>query len=111
MQLLSTGTKVSWCHRDHTNSSRQWLSNSKSFASIGRYVLTPDIFNILRHQPPGSGGEIQLADAINAQAQRGDVEAVRLKGLRFDCGSVPGFVEATNYVYENIYNPDKAWLY
>ncbi|MBQ2262788.1 MAG: UTP--glucose-1-phosphate uridylyltransferase GalU [Loktanella sp.] len=69
-----------------------------NLASIGRYVLTPDIFDILRNQPPGAGGEIQLADAINTQASRGNVEAVTLKGQRFDCGSVKGFVDAIMHV-------------
>ena len=65
-----------------------------NLASIGRYILTPKIFEILREQPVGSGGEIQLADAINAQAQHGTVETVRLRGLRFDCGSVRGYLDA-----------------
>ncbi|MBT5334059.1 MAG: UTP--glucose-1-phosphate uridylyltransferase GalU [Gammaproteobacteria bacterium] len=65
-----------------------------NLASIGRYVLTPDIFDILRNQPAGAGGEIQLADAINVQAARGDVEAVTLNGRRFDCGSVEGYLDA-----------------
>ena len=59
-------------------------------ASIGGYVLTPDIFEILRGQAPGAGGEIQLADAINTQAAAGQVEAETLDGQRFDCGSVKG---------------------
>lgn len=63
-------------------------------ASIGRYVLTPDIFDILRMQPAGAGGEIQLADAINIQAQAGGVDAVPLSGQRFDCGSVQGYLDA-----------------
>lgn len=71
-----------------------------NLASIGRYVITPDIFDILRNQSAGSGGEIQLADAINTQAQRGDVEAVRLNGQRFDCGSVEGYLDATTHVAE-----------
>jgi UTP--glucose-1-phosphate uridylyltransferase len=65
-----------------------------NLASIGRYVLTPDIFDILRNQAPGAGGEIQLADAIHTQAQSGGVEALPLKGLRFDCGSVDGYIDA-----------------
>lgn len=65
-----------------------------NLASIGRYVLTPDIFDILRKQPPGAGGEIQLADAINRQASEGNVEAVNLSGQRFDCGSVRGYLDA-----------------
>ena len=69
-----------------------------NLASIGRYILTPDIFDILRKQAPGAGGEIQLADAINTQAAAGQVEAVRLKGRRFDCGSVDGFLKAIVHV-------------
>lgn len=69
-----------------------------NLASIGRYVLTPDIFDILRNQPAGAGGEIQLADAINTQAANNAVEAVKLKGRRFDCGSVQGYLDAIIYV-------------
>jgi UTP--glucose-1-phosphate uridylyltransferase len=69
-----------------------------NLASIGRYVLTPDIFDILRNQTPGAGGEIQLADAINTQAANGAVEAVTLNGRRFDCGSVQGYLDAIMYV-------------
>ena len=61
-----------------------------NLASIGRYVLTPDIFKTLKGLSAGSGGEIQLADAINTHAQQGSVETVRLNGIRFDCGSVSG---------------------
>lgn len=71
-------------------------------ASIGRYVLTPDIFDILRDISVGFGGEIQLADAINIQAKRGAVNTVILKGQRFDCGSVNGFVEATNFEFNKL---------
>ena len=71
-----------------------------NLASIGRYVLTPDIFETLRSLSAGSGGEIQLADAINIHAQRGSVETVRLNGQRFDCGSVDGFMHASNHEYE-----------
>lgn len=74
-------------------------------ASIGRYVLTPDIFDILRDQPPGAGGEIQLADAINVQAARGDVEAVTLNGRRFDCGSVEGYLNAIMHVADRRRSP------
>ncbi len=72
-------------------------------AIIGRYILTPDIFEILRDTPPGKNGEIQLTDALLTQAKQGCVMAYRFQGKRFDCGSVPGFVEATNHVYENLY--------
>ncbi|WP_320823611.1 UTP--glucose-1-phosphate uridylyltransferase GalU [Reinekea sp.] len=74
-----------------------------NLAVIGRYILTPDIFEILRHTPPGKNDEIQLTDALKQQCQDGVVLAYRFKGTRFDCGSVQGFVEATNYCYENIY--------
>ncbi|MBC6905704.1 UTP--glucose-1-phosphate uridylyltransferase [Saccharophagus sp. K07] len=74
-----------------------------NLAVIGRYILTPDIFDILEKTPPGKNGEIQLTDALLTQAQTGCVLAYKFKGRRFDCGSVEGFVEATNYVYHNIY--------
>ena len=74
-----------------------------NLAIIGRYILTPDIFEILRNTPPGANNEVQLTDALLTQATRGCVMAYRFKGRRFDCGSVDGFVEATNYCYENIY--------
>ena len=71
-----------------------------NLAVIGRYILTPDIFDILRHLPPGRNDEIQLTDALNQQAQKGRVLAYRFKGQRFDCGSVEGFVAATQHVYQ-----------
>ncbi|MFT7289502.1 MAG: UTP--glucose-1-phosphate uridylyltransferase, partial [Halieaceae bacterium] len=74
-----------------------------NLAIIGRYILTPDIFDILRETPPGANGEVQLTDALQTQAQRGCVMAFKFAGRRFDCGSVPGFVEATDYVYKNHY--------
>ena len=57
-------------------------------------MLTPDIFDILRSLPAGAGGEIQLADAINALAAKSIVEAVTLNGHWFDCGSVSGYLDA-----------------
>lgn len=74
-----------------------------NLAIIGRYILTPDIFDILRETGPGANGEIQLTDALQTQAHKGCVIAYKFEGRRFDCGSVPGFVEATNFVYENYY--------
>jgi len=68
-----------------------------NMAIIGRYVLTPDIFDILRNTKPGKGGEIQITDALLTQAKQGKVIAYKFKGKRFDCGSVKGYVEATNY--------------
>jgi len=72
---------------------------------IGRYILTPDIFEILENTEPGKNGELQITDALLQQASNGCVIAYRFKGKRFDCGSVAGFVDATNYCYEHIY-PD-----
>ncbi|MBV1878339.1 MAG: UTP--glucose-1-phosphate uridylyltransferase GalU [Pseudomonadales bacterium] len=74
-----------------------------NLAIIGRYILTPDIFDILRQTKPGRAGEIQITDAIAAQAKSGKVLAYKFKGRRFDCGAIEGFVEATNFVYENYY--------
>ena len=70
-----------------------------NLAIIGRYILTPDIFDILRKTQPGKGGEIQITDALLEQAKQGKVLAYKFQGTRFDCGSVDGFVEATNYFY------------
>jgi len=73
-----------------------------NMAIIGRYILTPDIFDIIRNTKPGKGGEIQITDALLEQAKQGNVIAYKFKGKRFDCGSVDGFVEATNYFYGKI---------
>jgi UTP--glucose-1-phosphate uridylyltransferase len=74
-----------------------------NLAIIGRYILTPDIFDIIQHTPPGKNGEVQITDALLKQAKEGCVMAYKFQGTRFDCGSVDGFVEATNHVYHNIY--------
>lgn len=73
-----------------------------NLAIIGRYILTPDIFNILRSTPAGAGGEIQITDALRAQAVEGRVVAYNFRGKRFDCGSIHGFVSATNHFYSKI---------
>ena len=70
-----------------------------NLAIIGRYILTPQIFNFLDHTAPGKNGEIQITDALLRQAQDNIIIAYKFKGRRFDCGSVNGFVEATNYFY------------
>ena len=75
-----------------------------NLAIIGRYILTPDIFDLIHDTQPGKGGEIQITDALMAQAQRGCVMAYKFKGRRFDCGSIPGFIEATNYCYDRLYS-------
>ncbi|ECQ1209210.1 UTP--glucose-1-phosphate uridylyltransferase GalU [Campylobacter coli] len=71
-----------------------------NLAIIGRYILTPDIFGILENTQAGKNSEIQLTDALLTQATNGMVLAYKFQGKRFDCGSVEGFVEATNYFYE-----------
>ena len=70
-----------------------------NLAIIGRYILTPDIFDLIEETEPGKGGEIQITDALMAQAKKGMVMAYKFRGKRFDCGSIDGFVEATNYFY------------
>ncbi|WP_339869386.1 UTP--glucose-1-phosphate uridylyltransferase GalU [Pseudohongiella nitratireducens] len=78
-----------------------------NLAIIGRYILTPDIFDVLRETSPGRNGELQITDALMSQAEHGRVIGYQFKGQRFDCGSVEGFVEATNYCFENYYKNGK----
>ena len=73
-----------------------------NLAIVGRYILTPDIFEILGQTPPDKRGEIQITDALVGQAKQGGVLAYRFKGKRFDCGSLAGYVQATNFCYEKL---------
>ncbi|UAL47051.1 UTP--glucose-1-phosphate uridylyltransferase GalU [Sutcliffiella horikoshii] len=66
-----------------------------NYAIMGRYVLTPEIFNILEHTPKGSGGEIQLTDAINTLNSQQQVLAYQFGGIRYDVGDKFGFIKAT----------------
>ena len=66
-----------------------------NYAILGRYVLTPDIFDILERQAPGYGGEIQLTDALQVMSQRSKMVAVDFEGRRYDTGNLRGFLEAT----------------
>jgi len=68
-----------------------------NMAIIGRYILTPDIFNIIKNTKPGINNEVQLTDALQVQANKGKVIALKFKGKRFDCGSVQGYVAAVNH--------------
>lgn len=70
-----------------------------NLAVIGRYILTPDIFSILRYTKPDKKGEIQITDALNKQAQTSRVLAYKFQGIRYDCGSIEGFVRANNELY------------
>ena len=69
---------------------------------IGRYILTPDIFDIIKSIKPGVGGEIQITDAIMQQAKEGRVIAYKFKGKRFDCGQLDGYMEASNFFYNKL---------
>ena len=80
-----------------------------NLAIIGRYILTPDIFDLIEQTEPGKGGEIQITDALMRQAQDGCVLAYKFKGQRFDCGSAEGYIAATNFCYENFYLTGKAF--
>jgi UTP--glucose-1-phosphate uridylyltransferase len=79
------------------------LENSPSnMAIIGRYILTPDIFNILKNTKPDKSGEIQITDALITQAKKGQVLAYKFRGKRFDCGSIKGYLDATNHYAKSL---------
>ena len=65
-----------------------------TLAVVGRYVLRPEIFDELLTTERGSGGEIQLTDAIARRIRHGEVLAHRFTGTRFDCGDKQGFLAA-----------------
>ena len=73
-----------------------------NMAIIGRYILTPDVFNIIKNVKPDKSGEIQITDALKIQAKQGKVIAYKFKGRRFDCGSIKGYLEATNHFANNL---------
>jgi UTP--glucose-1-phosphate uridylyltransferase len=66
-----------------------------NLAIIGRYVLTPEVFTSLRAIDPGSGGEIQLTDALRHMLRSRPIYAVRFQGTRYDAGDKLGFLKAT----------------
>lgn len=70
-----------------------------NLAVIGRYILTPDIFDILNTTMPDKKGEIQITDALNKQAKTKKVLAYKFQGIRYDCGSIDGFVKANTDLY------------
>ena len=72
-------------------------NSPSNLAIIGRYILAPEIFNILRKIEAGNSNEIQITDALNVLAKQGKVIAYKFEGNRFDCGSIEGFINATNY--------------
>jgi len=72
-----------------------------NLAVIGRYILIPEIFNVLESIEPDSLGEIQITDALNILAKEDKVLALKVKRKRFDCGNVKGFTNATSFFYKN----------
>ena len=66
-----------------------------NIAILGRYIITPEIFNILENQEPGKGGEIQLTDALQTLATKEAIYAYNFQGRRYDVGDKLGFLEAT----------------
>ncbi len=66
-----------------------------NIAILGRYIINPGIFEILEHTKPGTGGEIQLTDALKELAQREAIYAYNFEGKRYDVGDKQGFLEAT----------------
>jgi len=77
-------------------------SAPSNLAIIGRYILTPDIFDILKNTSPDKSQEIQITNALLKQAKEGNVLAYKFIGKRFDCGNVEGYVDATNYFAKKI---------
>ena len=75
-------------------------------AIMGRYVLTPDVFDALERTPPGAGGEIQLTDALRQMLATTPIYAYEYVGRRYDCGSKLGYLQAT--VELAIQRPDLA---
>jgi UTP--glucose-1-phosphate uridylyltransferase len=66
-----------------------------NLAVVGRYILSPRVFDLLESTTPGAGGEIQLTDAIAGLLAENPVHAYRFRGTRFDCGTHIGLIEAT----------------
>ena len=65
------------------------------FAALGRYVITPDVFDVLEQTKPGKGGEIQLTDALRVMAHNESVYAYNFAGKRYDTGDKLGYLKAT----------------
>lgn len=80
-----------------TNMVEKPETSSSNLAIIGRYILTPDIFDILQNTKPGRNNEVQITDALLSQAKKGKVIACKFNGKRFDCGSIKGYLEANNF--------------
>jgi UTP--glucose-1-phosphate uridylyltransferase len=84
-----------------------------TLAIVGRYVLPPDIFDVLEHAAPGAGGEIQLTDGIAALLGGHDFRPHRFAGVRYDCGSKLGHLQANMaWAFKDpaLAAPLRAWL-
>ena len=80
-----------------------------NYAILGRYVLTPQIFDILENLKPGYGGEIQLTDGLRELCRMSRMVAVNFEGRRYDTGNLCGFLEATiDFALEN--KATASWL-
>lgn len=66
-----------------------------NIAILGRYIISPSIFDVLEHTPPGKGGEIQLTDALKTLAKQEAMYAYTFHGKRYDVGDKMGFLQAT----------------
>lgn len=72
------------------------IKNAPSnIAILGRYIITPTIFDILENVPPGLGGEIQLTDALKELSKAESLFAIAFEGTRYDVGDKLGFLQAT----------------
>ena len=72
-----------------------------NLAIIGRYILTAEIFDILKVTGPDRNGETQITDALMSLAKKGKVIAYKFEGTRFDCGSLKGYLDANNFFAKN----------
>ena len=68
---------------------------SSNMAVMGRYIITPEIFELLEHTDPGAGGEIQLTDGLRSLLKIQPMYAYNFEGRRYDVGDKEGFLEAT----------------
>jgi UTP--glucose-1-phosphate uridylyltransferase len=87
-------TTTAWCRCAASSRSRRWPSAPSDLIIIGRYVLTPDVFDEIAASRPGAGGELQLTDALLAQALRAPFHGVLSRIARYDTGNPLGFSTA-----------------
>jgi len=80
-----------------------------NYAILGRYVLTPEIFEILEHTAPGRGGEIQLTDGLKTLCARQRVMAVNFEGRRYDTGNLCGYLQA-NMDFALVHPETAGWM-